>query len=276
MIPAAAFDYSRLDSRIASAARESAASIRKLNECAKMAVVEIGKHLIEMKEVLGHGNFLPWIESEFRWSERAARNFMQVAEAFKSAKFADLAIDTSALYVLAAPSTPEPVRAQMIERAEAGERITHSMARSAVNSAKAAPSYSGAEPSHFSRIQPRPTYPSAPPALNNSGQSRVIEYVPAPRAPEPTPVFHQPVPAADPKPAYVLSKEQVKTIMGKKLTDDQENIGYEIEVSAERVRDCALSTSQIAEALKEMQVDLALVRSSMRRLNEILEYCDAH
>jgi hypothetical protein len=43
----------------------------------------------------------------------------------KSENFSDLSIDASALYLLAAPSTPVAVRDAVIARAEAGERITH-------------------------------------------------------------------------------------------------------------------------------------------------------
>jgi cytochrome c553 len=45
---------------------------------------------IQVKEALGHGRFLRWIEAEFGMSERAARNFMGVATTFKSATVADL------------------------------------------------------------------------------------------------------------------------------------------------------------------------------------------
>ncbi|HLH23292.1 MAG TPA: hypothetical protein VK066_12275 [Chloroflexota bacterium] len=47
-----------------------------------------------------------WQRAEFGWSERTARNFMEVAERFKSAKFADLPAP-SVLYLLAQPNTPE-------------------------------------------------------------------------------------------------------------------------------------------------------------------------
>jgi hypothetical protein len=36
-----------------------------------------------------------------------------------------LEIDVSALYLIAAPKTPPPVRTEALRRAQAGERITH-------------------------------------------------------------------------------------------------------------------------------------------------------
>lgn len=40
-------------------------------------------------------------------------------------EFTDLSIDTSALYVLASPSTPDLVRQEALKRAEQGEAISH-------------------------------------------------------------------------------------------------------------------------------------------------------
>jgi hypothetical protein len=64
-------------------------------------IVLIGQWLTEAKARLKHGQWLPWLETEFGWAERTARNFMQVHAAFKSANFADLEIDVSALYLIA-------------------------------------------------------------------------------------------------------------------------------------------------------------------------------
>jgi hypothetical protein len=54
--------------------------------------------------IAGHGNWLPWLEREFGWTDRTARNFMAVHEAAaKSEKFSDLNVPVSGLYLLAAP-----------------------------------------------------------------------------------------------------------------------------------------------------------------------------
>jgi hypothetical protein len=51
---------------------------------------------------------------------------MQVhAMAAKSAKFADLSIDASALYLLACPSTADDIRDDILARADLGQAITH-------------------------------------------------------------------------------------------------------------------------------------------------------
>ena len=52
----------------------------------------------------------------------------------RSANFADLPIGLSAAYALAAPSTPESAFEEALERAEAGETITHTVARAIIDS----------------------------------------------------------------------------------------------------------------------------------------------
>ena len=109
--------------------RVRADAIRTLGKRAAHDIIEIGKLLTECKAKLGHGQWLPWLKRELGWSERAAQRFMEVHDfaRTKSANLADLTIDVSALYLLAAKSTPDTVRTEMLERAEKGETITHKM-----------------------------------------------------------------------------------------------------------------------------------------------------
>jgi hypothetical protein len=104
---------------------ENAEVIRVLGKRVIADVIEIGRRLTESKALCGHGNWLPWLEREFGWTERTAQNFMQVhAMVGKSAKFADLSLPMSGLYLLAAPSTPEQAQQQVIERVESGEHLS--------------------------------------------------------------------------------------------------------------------------------------------------------
>jgi hypothetical protein len=96
----------------------------------------VGNDLLAVKETLPHGQFLPWLKAEFGWSERTAQNFMSVAEQFKSAKIADLPIQPSAAYLLAAPSVPDEARQKAVEKAEAGEEITFATAKEIVAEAR--------------------------------------------------------------------------------------------------------------------------------------------
>jgi hypothetical protein len=108
--------------RAAAQLAEHATEIRKLRKRAVGDIIEIGKHLIAAKALAGHGNWLPWLEREFGWKEQSARNFMNVAEmAAKSPTVGDLDIDFRGLYLLAAPSTPTEVVADV---AALGRKVT--------------------------------------------------------------------------------------------------------------------------------------------------------
>ena len=104
---------------------ESAEEIRKLGKRAGADVIEIGRRLTETKKICGHGNWLPWLQREFGWTDRHALKCMQVYElSLKSENFSDLGIPVSGLYLLAAPSTPPEAVEEVIECAKSGERLT--------------------------------------------------------------------------------------------------------------------------------------------------------
>jgi Protein of unknown function (DUF3102) len=103
---------------------EHAAVIRALGKRVIQDIVEIGNRLTEAKTIAGHGNWLPWLETEFGWKDDTALHFMQVSELAKSRNLRDFNVPISGLYLLAAPSTPEEARTEVIERAEKGERLS--------------------------------------------------------------------------------------------------------------------------------------------------------
>jgi hypothetical protein len=69
----------------------------------------------------GHDGWLPWLKREFGWSVATAERYIQVHENLgaKIVNLTNLELPVPGLYLLAAPSTPEPARAEVIERAEA-------------------------------------------------------------------------------------------------------------------------------------------------------------
>jgi hypothetical protein len=117
---------------------EQAEAIRVLGRRVVGDIIEIGNRLIAVKGRLQHGEWLPWLEREFGWSERGAQNYIAVANAFsgKSATVADLPIDAGALYLLAGPTVPEPAREKAVERAEQGDRITKAEAEKLIRVAR--------------------------------------------------------------------------------------------------------------------------------------------
>lgn len=126
MLPSAdvKFNYDMLPPEKATSARAAAERIRgRLN----VAFIETGRDLNQQKDLLGHGNFLLWVESEFGMSERSAQNLMSVSLYVDAnpQHAADLEkMSMRALTSLSAKSTPEPVRQEVLARAEAGEKVT--------------------------------------------------------------------------------------------------------------------------------------------------------
>ena len=108
-----AFDYAALGSpEVEQQLRASATRIREMQ---RTSIVDIGRELIAVKERLDHGKFLDWIESEFAWSRRTAVNMMQAASEF-GAKWEMIAhLPATAIYRLAAPSTPPEVREAVLK-----------------------------------------------------------------------------------------------------------------------------------------------------------------
>lgn len=131
------FNYKLLETKVADKVRSTADRIRERVKKTVEDVIEVGKDLLAIKAALEHGQFGAWLKAEFGWSERTARNFMAVAEQFgKSAKVADLPIQASAAYLLAAPAVPDEARQVAIRKAEAGEEITFAAAKEIVAEAK--------------------------------------------------------------------------------------------------------------------------------------------
>jgi hypothetical protein len=144
---------------------ENAEEIRKLGKRAVCDVTEIGRRLAEMKKICGHGNWLPWLRREFGWTDRHALNYIRVYElSLKSENFSDLGIPVSALYLLAAPSTPPEAVDEVIERAKSGERQAHAKIKGTIDKIKTAKATAaGIKPQRgSSKKSPKAEGPTAP------------------------------------------------------------------------------------------------------------------
>ncbi|MBV9385891.1 MAG: DUF3102 domain-containing protein [Chroococcidiopsidaceae cyanobacterium CP_BM_ER_R8_30] len=124
------FDYTSLDIKTSQFVQQQTGEIRGLMKRTTQSIAEIGHRLIEVKSQLGHGRFGDWLAAEFEWSQDTASNFINVAKRFgQNPKISEFNIAASALYLLAAPSTPITVCSEVLSRAEAGEAITYKKAR---------------------------------------------------------------------------------------------------------------------------------------------------
>lgn len=137
IVQATMFDYAELDTETRIVVQQRASEIKALMKRTASDIVEIGQKLIEVKGRLDHGQFIGWFTSELGLERTMAARFIQVAERFGSSDMLQIAtFAPSALYLLAAPSTPDEARAEAIARAEEGETITHATARGIVHDHK--------------------------------------------------------------------------------------------------------------------------------------------
>ena len=126
------FSYGILNLATRKVVQQHTIEIKGLLRRTAQDIVDIGEKLSEVKQELGHGQFLVWLRTEFDWSESAARKFMQVHRKFKTVNFTHLNIATSAMYLLAANCTSQAARNEAVQRAEAGEVITRALAKEIV------------------------------------------------------------------------------------------------------------------------------------------------
>ena len=133
------FNYAALNPETRIVVQQRTSEIKTLIQRTAQDIFDIGQKLIEVKAKLGHGHFRSWLKVEFEWSVSTATRFMQVAEQFKYTNLIHLSIAASALYELAAPSTPEAARLEAIERASKGELISYSKAKQIADHYQSAP-----------------------------------------------------------------------------------------------------------------------------------------
>ncbi|MGC0053687.1 DUF3102 domain-containing protein [Brucella pituitosa] len=118
------FSYAALSRDDEVAAKEDAALIKTHMKSAAESIIAVGLALKRQKERLPHGTFLPWIEAEFQMADQTARRFIHVADANSGKSNIMLNLNPTALYELAAPSTPQSVREQVEELIVDGQKVT--------------------------------------------------------------------------------------------------------------------------------------------------------
>ncbi len=126
------FDYAQLDTETRIVVKQRTLEIRAQIKHSAHAVADIGEKLIDVRSKLLEGYFDAWLRAEFGWTKTTAYRFIRVAEQFGSN---NLLLDNaapSALYLLAEPSTPESIRQEFIEEAEAGKPVKHRDVKSRV------------------------------------------------------------------------------------------------------------------------------------------------
>lgn len=118
IIESTSFNYSKLEPELAIDCRMTADRIRRKMKRAAEDVIEIGQDLIRIKNLLPHGMFGPWVESEFEMTHKTATNFMNVAIRLNKKIENFSYFKPSVLYALAAPSTTEEEIEEAVKLAE--------------------------------------------------------------------------------------------------------------------------------------------------------------
>lgn len=158
------FDYTILNATTSQFVQQQTGEIRALMKLSFESIVQIGQKLKTVKAELGHGHFRDWLNAEFNWSVWTATKFMQVADRFADTNYSHLDIAPSALYDLAAPSTPQAARDEALDRATSGESITHATAKAIKQKYTTPPKPKQETISHL-QLQSRttPPTPTSPP-----------------------------------------------------------------------------------------------------------------
>ncbi len=116
--PAERFNYSQV---LDDARREIADALDTLKEADRVTIRQvrvIGRKLCEVKNILQHGRFGPWLDEHFRMTDRTAEKYMQAAKLLdKNELGSDLPLTVSALYALASPSMPQAI----VDQVQKGE-----------------------------------------------------------------------------------------------------------------------------------------------------------
>lgn len=108
--------YNQLDKDISKEVYGKVGYIHALSAEAGRQIVEVGKTLLEMKELLPHGQFMDCVKAEFGWSQPWAHQLMAVAERFsKHNSSYDLPSSAKVLALLASSNADDATVQQAAE-----------------------------------------------------------------------------------------------------------------------------------------------------------------
>src|SRR4051794_8079258 len=149
----AGFNYADLPRDVAGEARAAADRIK---QHMRGAILEVGAELLRIKARLPHGTFGKWLAVEFGLTERTAQNYMSAAELARECETVSV-LRPKTLYLLAASSTPERVRQNVLDRLNKGEHVRDAAITNVIATAKqeAAQERRQKERERLARLSPR-------------------------------------------------------------------------------------------------------------------------
>lgn len=108
------YDYSQIaDANMRTLAQRAADEIKPRLRRATEDILIIGQRLAVVRQYLPHGQWMAWVEAEFGMDYQTAHNFTRVADRFGDKSINFINLKPSALYMLAAPSTPDEAIAEV-------------------------------------------------------------------------------------------------------------------------------------------------------------------
>jgi hypothetical protein len=99
-------------------------------------IIGIGYELLAVKDRIPHGRFLDWVEAECNLSRRHAQLVMRAAQWAQGKNEIVSLLEPTALYALAAPSTPETVRQEVLSDLENGHTPAPKAVKRMIRAAK--------------------------------------------------------------------------------------------------------------------------------------------
>lgn len=111
------FDYSALAGEDQAVIHDAVQHIRGMQ---KLAILTVGQHLLRAKEVLPHGTFTAWAETELGMSDRTAQNYMRAAQFLEGKPESISALPPTIIYNLAARTASVEVVERVVAAARAG------------------------------------------------------------------------------------------------------------------------------------------------------------
>ena len=99
-------------------------------------IVEIGRELRAVKQRLEHGQFINWVEAACKLSARTAQLMMKAADWAEGKDEIVAHLEPTAIYLLAAPSTPDSIRREVLSGLEQGQSPSPRLIKDMIRAAK--------------------------------------------------------------------------------------------------------------------------------------------
>jgi hypothetical protein len=104
--------------------RHQTARIRERVKTTTKAIIEIGRDLIAVRQTLGHGQFILWVEAECGFVMRSAQKYMQVAKFVDDKCESGAHLAPATLYLVSAKNAPPEIVNEVTARAVNGTMIS--------------------------------------------------------------------------------------------------------------------------------------------------------